>query len=174
MDFKEVVAKRRSIRKYIDKPISKAVVERLLDTALAAPSARNTRSTKFMVIENRDVIAKLALMRDSGSAFMVSAPLVIIVLGEIGKSDLWRENAAISATVLQLACVDEGLGSCWVHINGRPRKKEAPQAETAMDWVRSFIAIPDGCEALCAVSIGYSDFSPADLPPFDKTEKIIW
>ena len=26
--------------------------------------------------------------------------------------------------ILQLACVDEGLASCWVHIDGRPRRKD--------------------------------------------------
>ena len=42
--------------------------------------------------------------------FVKGAPLAIVVLGDTTKSDLWRENAAISATILQLACVDEGQG----------------------------------------------------------------
>jgi nitroreductase len=112
-------------------------------------------------------------MRDYGSAFLKGAPLAVLVLGDTSASDLWRENAAISATVLQLACVDEGLASCWVHVNGRPRRKDAPDGERAADYLRTFLPVPDGCEPLCAIALGYSDFSPAPLPPADDEARIL-
>lgn len=173
MEFKELIAKRRSIRKFSDRPVPREVVDRLLAEALTAPSARNTRTTRFLVVDDPALVARMADMRDYGSAFLKGAPLAIVVLGETSESDLWRENAAISATVLQLACVDEGLGSCWVHIHGRPRRKEAPEGEKAADYLRSFLPIPDSCEPLCAVAIGYSDFHPAPLPPHDDQARII-
>lgn len=173
MDFKELIAQRRSIRKFSDRPVPREVVDRLLAEALTAPSARNTRTTCFLVVDDPALVARMADMRDYGSAFLKGAPLAILVLGETSESDLWRENAAISATVLQLACVDEGLGSCWVHVHGRPRRKEAPEGEKAADYLRSFLPIPDSCEPLCAVAIGYSDFHPAPLPPHDDQARII-
>ena len=33
--------------------------------------------------------------------------------------------------------------------------------------------IPDGCEPLCAIALGYSDFSPAPLPPADDEARIL-
>ena len=99
--------------------------------------------------------------------------LAIVVLGDTTKSDLWRENAAISATILQLACVDEGLASCWVHIDGRPRRKDEPGGETAAGYLRSFLPIPADCQPLCAVAAGYSDFTPAPLPGSDDDARII-
>lgn len=173
MEFKEILRKRRSIRKFTGQPIPESVVARLLDEALTAPSARNTRSTRLMVVSDPNRIARMGEMRDYGSAFLVKAPLAIVVLGEPTQCDLWRENAAIVATTLQLACVDEGLASCWVHIHGRPRRKDDPEGAQASDYLRTFLPIPDGCEPLCAIAAGYSDFTPADLPPFDKGEKII-
>lgn len=173
MEFKELIAQRRSIRKFSDRPVPREVVDRLLAEALTAPSARNTRTTRFLVVDDPSLVARMADMRDYGSAFLKGAPLAVVVLGETSASDLWRENAAISATVLQLACVDEGLGSCWVHIHGRPRRKEAPEGEKAADYLRSFLPIPDSCEPLCAVAIGYSDFHPAPLPPHDDEVRII-
>ena len=173
MDFKELIAQRRSIRRFSDRPVPREVVDRLLAEALTAPSARNTRTTRFLVVDDPALVARMADMRDYGSAFLKGAPLAILVLGETSESDLWRENAAISATVLQLACVDEGLGSCWVHIHGRPRRKEAPEGEKAADYLRSFLPIPDSCEPLCAVAVGYSDFHPAPLPPHDDQARII-
>lgn len=173
MDFKDLIAKRRSIRKFSDRPVPREVVDRLLAEALTAPSARNTRTTRFLVVDNPELVARMADMRDYGSGFMKNAPLAIVVLGDTSTSDLWRENAAISATVLHLACVDEGLGSCWVHINGRPRRKDDPQGETAADYLRTFLPIPDSCEPLCALAIGYSDFTPAPLPEYVGEERII-
>ena len=173
MEFKELIAKRRSIRKFTDRTVPREVVDRLLAEALTAPSARNTRTTRFLVVDDPALVARMADMRDYGSGFLKNAPLAIVVLGETSTSDLWRENAAISATVLQLACVDEGLGSCWVHIHGRPRRKEDPEAGKAADYLRSFLPIPADCEPLCAIAIGYSDFTPAPLPPCDDEARII-
>ena len=161
MEFKELIAKRRSVRKFTDREVPREVVDRILAEALSAPSARNTRTTRFLVVDDPVLVARMAEMRDYGSAFLKGAPLAVLVLGDTSASDLWRENAAISATVLQLACVDEGLASCWVHVNGRPRRKDAPDGERAADYLRAFLPVPDGCEPLCAIALGYSDFSPA-------------
>lgn len=173
MEFKQVLSKRRSIRKFTERAVPREVVDRLLAETLTAPSARNTRTTRLLVVDDPQTVARMAAMRDYGSAFMKGAPLAVVVLGDTAKGDLWRENAAISATILQLACVDEGLASCWVHINGRPCRREEPEGEQAADYLRGFLPIPEGCEPLCAIAIGYSDFTPAPLPPADDSERII-
>lgn len=173
MDFKELIAKRRSVRKFTDRPVPGEVVDRILAEALTAPSARNTRTTRFLVVDDPALVARMAEMRDYGSGFLKNATLAIVILGDTTTSDLWRENAAISATVLQLACVDEGLASCWVHICGRPRRKDDPEGEKAADFLRSFLPIPESCEPLCAIAIGYSDFVPAPLPEYDDWSRVI-
>ncbi len=167
MEFYELLRRRRSIRKYEPRPVPAEVVDRLLQATLTAPSSRNTRSTPLLVVDRPDLIERMAAMRDYGSAFLKGAPLAILVLGDTTAGDLWQVNCAISATLLQLACVEEGLGSCWVHVDGRPRLKAEPAGEQAADYLRSFLPIPAGCAPLCAVAVGYSDFHPAELPPFD-------
>lgn len=173
MEFKEILRRRRSVRKFSSEPVPEAVIHRLLTAALSGPSARNTRSTRLMVVEDPALIARMSEMRDYGSSFMSRAPLAVVVLGEPALCDLWRENASIAATLLHLACVDEGLSSCWVHVHGRPRRKEAPEGEQAADYLRTLLPIPAGCEPLCVLAIGPSDFVPASLPPFDPEEKIL-
>lgn len=173
MEFKDLIAKRRSIRKFSDRVVPREVVDRILAEALTAPSARNSCTTRFLVVDDPALVARMAEMRDYGSAFLKNAPLAILVLGDTSTSDLWRENGAISATVLQLACVDEGLASCWVHVHGRPRRKDDPQGEMAADYLRTFLRIPDSCEPLCAIAVGYSDFVPAPLPEYVGEERII-
>lgn len=173
MDFKEMIARRRSIRKFTAQPVSAEVIDRLLAPALTAPSARNTRSTNFLIVDDSARIARMAEMRDYGSAFLKDAPLVIVVMGDTAKSDLWEVNASIAATMLQLACVDEGLGSCWVQIAGRPRLKDQPDGAKAVDYLRTFLPISEGMEPLCAIACGYSDFHPAALPEADDKARVI-
>ena len=165
MEFKELIEKRRSIRKFSDRAVPRETVDRILRETLTAPSARNTRTTRLMVVDDPALVARMAEMRDYGSAFMKGAPLAFVVLGDTSKSDLWRENAAISATLLQLACVDEGLG--------RPRRKDEPDGQSAADYLRSFLPVPADCEPLCAIAAGYSDFTPAPLPDADDAARII-
>lgn len=173
MDFKELIAKRRSVRKFTDRTVPRDVVDRILQRTLTAPSSRNSRSTRFLVVGDPAIMARMAEMRDYGSGFLKGAPMAVVVLGDRTKSDLWEVNAAISATVLQLAAVDEGLASCWVHVEGRPRRREEPRGEQAADYLRTLLPIPADCDPLCAVALGYSDFIPAPLPPSDDTERII-
>lgn len=173
MQFKEIIEKRRSVRKFTDRAVPEEVVERLLHAALTAPSARNTRSTHLLVVDDPEAVARMADMRDYGAAFIKNAPMAILVLGDTAQSDLWRVNAAIAATMLQLACVDEGLASCWVHVDARPRRKDAPQGQSAAEYLREFLPIPDGCQPLCAIALGYSDFQPAPLPASDDARRVI-
>lgn len=173
MDFKQLIAKRRSVRRYLDRKVERGVVERLLEATLTAPSSRNTHSTHLMVVEDAATIARMAELRDYGSAFLKGAPLAIVVLGE-KSCNLWQVNCSISATMLQLACVDEGLASCWVHVEGRPRLQAEPDGEQASAYLRSLLSIPEGLEPLCVVAIGYSDFTPAPLPEWDKEAHILW
>lgn len=173
MEFKDLLAGRRSVRKYSERDVPREVVERLLRETLTAPSSRNSRSTRLLVVEDPATVARMAAMRDYGSGFLTGAPRAIVVLGDTAASDLWKVNAAISATVLQLACVDEGLASCWVHVEGRPRRKEESDGEQAADYLRTFLPIPEGCEPLCVIAFGYSDFRPAPLPPADDEARII-
>lgn len=173
MELKELIAKRRSVRKFTAASVPQELLENVLAAALAAPSSRNSRSTRLLVVEDHDRIVRMAEMRDYGSSFMKDSPLVVVVLGDTAASDLWRENAAIAATILQLACVDEGLASCWVHIDRRPRLKSDPQGGTAADYLRGFLPIPGGCEPLCAVAIGYAAAEPVPLPPSDDTVRVI-
>lgn len=173
MEFKDLLAERRSVRKYSEREVPREVVERLLRETLTAPSSRNSRSTRLLVVEDPATVARMAAMRDYGSGFLKGAPRAIVVLGDTAASDLWKVNAAISATVLQLACVDEGLASCWVHVEGRPRRREEPDGEQAADYLRTFLPIPEGCEPLCVIAFGYSGFRPAPLPATDDEARII-
>lgn len=174
MEFKKLLQTRRSVRRFSDQSVPRTLIAEIIAEALTAPSSRNVRSTRFLVVDDRPTIERMAAMRDYGSAFMAKAPVAIVVMGDASATDLWVDNCAISATLLQLACVDAGLASCWVHVAGRPRRKDEPQGEQAEEYLRTLLPIPAECRVECIIACGYSDFTPAPLPPHDDSQSIIW
>ena len=52
MEFKELIEKRRSIRKFSERAVPREVVDRILHETLSAPSARNTRTTHLVVVDD--------------------------------------------------------------------------------------------------------------------------
>ena len=174
MELKQILNSRRSVRKFLAGKVEHDKLQRIVDMALQAPSSRNTRSTRLVVVEQPELLEKMSQMRDYGSAFMKDAQAAIVVMGDKNATDLWLDNCAITATILQLAVVDEGLASCWVHVNDRPVKKDEPEGEKADTFLRSRLGIPEHYGILCAVALGYSDFKPAPLPEYEGEERVKW
>ena len=185
MELKTILEKRRSVRKFIDRKVEKEKLQRIAEMALTAPSSRNSRSTRLMIVEKPEQLEHIASMRDYGAAFVKNAAAAILVMvatvskrikdmGDKSKSDLWLDNCVITATTLQLAVVDEGLASCWVHVNDRPCLKDEPEGKQAIEHLREVLPIPENYGVLCAIALGYSDFEPAPLPPYEGDERILW
>ena len=174
MELKKILAKRRSTRKFLPETPSRDVLTDIVRDALTAPSSRNMHTTRFLIVDDKATLEKMASLRDYGSSFMADATAAIVVMGDTTKTDLWRENCAISATMLQLSIVEHDLASCWVHVDGRPRLQNEPEGEMAEDYLRSFLSIPENCKIECVIALGYSDFEPKPLPEWDSEACILW
>ena len=59
MELKEALLKRRSVRKFTDKPVPKEYIDELLHAAMSGPSACNRRPWEFFVVTNEEVLEKL-------------------------------------------------------------------------------------------------------------------
>lgn len=55
----ELLKARRSIREFEDKPVEKELIEKIIDGARFAPSAHNTQSTEFVVVQDKEVLNKI-------------------------------------------------------------------------------------------------------------------
>ena len=174
MELKYILTRRRSTRKFSEQHIEREKIERIVEMTLQAPSSRNSRSTRLLVVEDKALLEKMSHMRDYGSSFMKDAAAAIVVMGDKLSSDLWLDNCAISATTLQLAIVDEGMASCWVHVNDRPCLKDEPEGAKADDYLRELLSLPERYGILCAIAFGYSDFEPKPLPVYEGEERVMW
>ena len=170
MDMKELLQKRRSIRKYADTPIEKEKVAQLIRAALLSPTSRNTRAWEFILVEDQEVLAKLSLAK-VGAQPLKGAALGIVVCADPEKSDVWVEDTSIATIILQLQAQDLGLGSCWIQIRERNYQDGTPAGE----YVKKLLDIPDHLQVESIVALGY----PAETrqePAEDELlrEKIHW
>ncbi len=115
----EHILARRSIRKYTAEPVSEEDISRLLQAAMAAPSASNRRPWEFVVITEEEVLA--ALRR--GLLFgRYQAPLAIAVCGNLHRAypgsaqEFWVQDCSAATENLLLAASGLGLGGVWVGV----------------------------------------------------------
>jgi len=155
MEFTEVLKARHSVRKFTDSKIDRSILDALVEEAQLAPSSRNSKSSSFIIVEDRELLSKISRMRDYGAALLEGAAAAIVVLGDTTKTDLWLDNAAISATYLLLSAANRGLGSCWVHVNGRPQVRKDPSQGTAEEYLKTVLTYPEEMKPLCIVALGY-------------------
>ena len=62
MNTFENIMTRRSTRKYLDQPVSQELLEKIIETGRFAPSGGNSQSNHFIVIQNKQIIARLVKM----------------------------------------------------------------------------------------------------------------
>ena len=153
----EIIAARRSIRKYRSDPVEEEKLIRVLQAARIAPSAGNRQPWQYIVVTDDAVKRRLKAAYDREWFF--TAPVIVCACGEPSRSwtrkdgrDYKDVDVAISFDHLVLAATAEGLGTCWIG---------------AFDpaIVREVLEIPAGIEPIVLTPLGYPDESP---PPRDR------
>ncbi len=160
--FAELIKIRRSTRKFTDQLLSPEQVESLLKAALMAPSSKQSTPWQFVVVEDREMLKKLAASRAHGAAFLEGCAMAVVVLADVMKSGAWIEDASIAAIYMQLQAEDLGLGSCWCQIRERVTADEADSNQ----YVRQLFDIPYQLDVLCIVGFGYKG---QERKPFDES-----
>jgi nitroreductase len=127
MDFLELVRKRQSVRKYIDRPVEKDKIERCLEAARLAPSTSNSQPWKFIVVDDphlKNAIAREAFGKVlSFNRFALEAPVLVVLVTERGTltsrfgskvkdKDFALIDMGIAAVQFCLQATEEGLGTC--------------------------------------------------------------
>jgi nitroreductase len=149
MDTLEAIRTRRSIRKYLDRPVPEELIQRLLAAAMQAPSARNQQPWQFVVIDDRAMLAKIPPLMPN-AAMAGRAPLAILVCGDLSleKSEgYWAVDCAAAVENMLLAAHALGLGAVWCGVYPR---------EPRMDALRRLVGLPENVVAHSLVVLGYA------------------
>jgi nitroreductase len=159
MDVLEAIRRRYSCRAYRDKPIEEDKLNRVLEAARLAPSARNFQDWRFVVVT--DAATREQLVEAANNQAFVGAAAAVIV-GCSESDHIMRcgqavapIDVAIALEHIALQAAAEGLATCWVG-SFYPEK------------VRALLDIPDKIAIIELMAIGY----PADKPAPKKRDDL--
>ncbi|MCP5025619.1 MAG: hypothetical protein GY929_04965 [Actinomycetia bacterium] len=141
METLDALRHKRDTRSYRPDPVAHDVMERVLDAARMAGSAKNVQPVRVVVVTDQD--AKVALKAGGDFAAWIDKPPVLVVMtvrtdaGPRRFFDVGRHSQN-----LMVAAHAEGLASCPVTFHHQ-------------DVVRSILAIPDDVEAPMVITLGW-------------------
>ena len=131
MDFLELSKERFSCRKFSNKPVEQDKIDKIIDSALFAPTAVNKQPFKIFVAKS-DKAEKLK----KATPYTFDAPLFLIVgankekayVRNFDNKNFAEIDSTIAATHIMLEVQDLGLGTTWVgYFDEKILKSEFPQ-----------------------------------------------
>jgi len=129
MSFREIVLKRRSVRKFADRPVTEGEITAVFEAARVAPSSNNSQPWRFVIVREKGKVEELAkcgpIISSPVIGFIANAPCIIVCCAEPGAlyhnaikrllpSDLAVIDVSIATEHIVLAAAEIGLGSCWI------------------------------------------------------------
>ena len=164
MELWDAIKGRRSVRSFVNKPVERAVLERLVEAAIWAPSGGNAQTWIFIVVDEKSRIEKIRAI----SPGLLGEPTALIVVcqdkdlaykkgGELGRDTLSVMDAAIASQNIALQASTEGLGSCLVlsfHKKG----------------IQKLLNLPEHIVPELLITLGYPAEDPK--PPKRKYEEV--
>jgi len=164
----DLLRSRRSIRAFTDRPLEQEKLDLLIEAMLRAPTSAGKAPWEFVVVSDRETIARLSLAKTRNSAFLKDAALVVVVCAHPQISDVWVEYAAIATLLLHLEAHDLGLGSCWVQV----RLREHDGQRSAEKYIAEVLGLDPAMAVEAMVAIGYPAETKTGHPtsslPYDK------
>jgi len=172
----EQIEIRRSIRKYLDKPIEDAKIIQLIESARLAPSGSNTQPWHFIIVKSELAKQKLA-EASHDQKWMLFAPVFIVCVADIRsrinddihltldehspKEEVKQiiRDTSIAMEHILLEASSLGLGTCWV-------------AWFTQKEIRPILNIPSDKYVVGIITVGYADGKPTARPR-RKLEEII-
>jgi nitroreductase len=118
----ELIEKRHSVRKYRnDQPVTKDQLKRMLEAAMFAPSACNSRPWEFIAITKRDTLDEIARIHPFATMCgTATAAIVVVAIPQEGKpAGYFPQDCAAATQNILLEAASMGLGSCWCGVYPR-------------------------------------------------------
>ena len=163
MNISEAIAKRKSVRAYLDKPVLADDLAKIVEAGRWAPNAGpfqisvvrnaglrqriNDRTLDAMVHSDNEFLRQRASL--PGYQPIYGAP-VLILFSAPATAPFGAINTALAAENMLLQATGLGLGSCYIitptlALNGEKNRDLAREA-----------GIPDGYGVQCAIIVGYA------------------
>jgi nitroreductase len=186
MEYREVIRRRRMVRHYTDEPLEPDAVDRIVASALRAPSGGYSQGWAFLTLTeaaDRERFWPFVPTSLAPAPGLRNAPLIVVAMAhkdvyldrytepDKGWDDraeerwpvpYWYVDTGMAALLMLLTAVDEGLGACLIGI--LPEHMGAFKAE---------FGIPDELSPIGAVTVGRRspDEPPVPRKRFDERRR---
>lgn len=164
-DAFSVIFSRKSVRKFQNKPVSRADLELILKAGMAAPTAVDRRPWAFVAVTDRKMLDTLA-DKLPYAKMLYQAGAAIVVLGDLDKTlpgegqAYWIQDCSAVTQNILLAVEALGLGAVWTAVY--PSKEREAS-------VREVLGLPLNVIPLNVIPIGVPDGDPKPKDKWDPT-----
>lgn len=156
MSFYEMVISRRSIRQFKPEPVSRDILEKIVNTARLAPSAANLQPLEFVVVDEEELRKQLftclkwaAYIAPEGNpkpGHEPAAYIVVLVNSRVRDKEYERDVGAAVENMI-LTAWEEGIGSCWI-------------VSAERNKIQEMLKIPKYYQIDSVLTVGYPDEEP--------------
>lgn len=171
MNVYDATTKRRSIRRFKNKAVPYAVLEKCIDAARLAPSGRNQQVCEYVVINDPKVLPGIfehiggsaKLPPDKGGPAPEQSPkaYTIVLINKTFEGDTNRRrvtliDVGLAAENIILTAYEQGIGCCPILMFN---EKD----------IKLLLDIPDNYDVALVITMGYPDESPVADAAKDNT-----
>jgi nitroreductase len=179
MELIEGIKGRRSIRKFKSDAVSHEVMDKIIEAARFAPTWKNTQTPRYVVVEDREILSKIAgeatLGFEHNKDIIEGAPALVIITSinkrsgyerdgsfSTSKGNEWQMfDAGIAAEAFCLSAYNEGVGSVILGIFDDAK-------------VAEIIGLGEDRTVSCLIPVGYPDEAPNPVPRKDLSEYVTY
>ncbi len=156
MNTKEVIAKRRTIRRFKQELVSDNDIKELLNAARLASCGGNMQLLRYIVVKSQNLVKQVfeetawggLVNPNRNPVWGENAPLSFILLTcPANSSNLIHADAGAAIENMQLCATELGLGCCWI-------------GAFQQDPVIKILSLPVDREPVYLLAVGYPDESP--------------
>jgi len=149
LEFHRLIAARRSLRAYSDRPVEPEKVERMLEAARWSPSCANRQPWRFIVV-GEDSISRAAVgaSLDPGNGWALRAPVLVVAGAARG------DGAVVEAREYSLS--DTGMALMSLLYRGADQGLLVhPMAGWKDAPLRAALGLPEDFAPVAVVAVGY-------------------
>lgn len=134
----DAIFTRRSIRKFLDAPVSEAELERLLRAGMAAACAKNSQNRLFFVSQGQGSLPTLIRVHPNAFALKTAAAAITVCadLKRAAETDplspWWVQDCSASLQNILVEAAALGLGSLWIGVYPDPKRILAVQEDLSL------------------------------------------
>ena len=147
------ILNRTSVRRFLDRKIEQEKLKQILQAGFAAPSAKNTQPWEFLIVQNKETLAKMATFSPYAGP-IGRAALGMLVCADTNYNpfiDYCEQDCAAATENMLIAAKKLGIGSCWIGVYPNSERVEP---------IRQYFSLPQNIVPLWMIAFGY----PAETP----------